>query len=91
MSVYQLVEDLAPRLELAFLDGKIPVQGTQSVMLDLLDRQLVSDNPRGQLTLRVSTGIFDRSAHVLLVYVLLNVSSRPTGGKIDLLIKKLVA
>jgi len=28
-----------------------------------------------QLTLRVSTGIFDRSAHVLLVYVLLRVSS----------------
>jgi hypothetical protein len=91
MSVYQLVEDLAPRLELAFLDSEIPVQGTQSVMFDLLNRQLVSRTPRGQLTLRVSTGIFDRSAHVLLVYVLLNISSRPTADAFYLLVKKLVA
>jgi hypothetical protein len=40
MGVYQLVEDLAPRLELAFLDSEIPSKDTQSVMLDLLARQL---------------------------------------------------
>jgi hypothetical protein len=74
MSVYQLVEDLAPRLELAFLDSEIPSKDTQSIMLDFLERQLVSLTFKGQLTLRVSTGIFDRSAHVLLVYVLLEVS-----------------
>jgi len=43
MGVYQLVEDLAPRLELAFLDSEIPSKDTQSVMLDFLKRQLGSD------------------------------------------------
>jgi len=91
MSVYQLVEDLAPRLELAFLDGEIPAKGAQSVMLYCLIRQFSSYIIDGQLTLRVSTGIFDRSAHVLLVYVLLQVRSDPTGDRFDLLIEKLVA
>lgn len=43
MGVYQLVEDLAPRLELALLDSQIPSKDTQSVMLDFLERQLGSD------------------------------------------------
>jgi hypothetical protein len=91
MGVYQLVENLTPRFEFAFLDGEIPSKDTQSIMLDFLERQLGSYTVKDQLTLRVSTGIFDRSAHVLLVYVLLDVSSRTTGGESGLLVKKLVA
>jgi hypothetical protein len=91
MGVYQLVEDLTPRLEFAFLDGEIPSKDTQSIMLDFLERQLGPYTVKDQLTLRVSTGIFDRSAHVLLVYVLLGVSSRTTGGGSGLLVEKLVA
>jgi hypothetical protein len=91
MGVYQLVEDLTPRLELAFLDGEVPSKDTQSIMLDFLKRQLGPHTVKSQPTLRVSTGIFDRSAHVLLVYVLLDVSSRTTGGESGLLVKELVA
>jgi hypothetical protein len=91
MGVYQLVENLTPRFEFAFLDGEIPSKDTQSIMLDFLERQRGSYTVKDQLTLRVSTGIFDRSAHVLLVYVLLDVSSRTTGGESGLLVKKLVA
>ena len=91
MGVYELVEDLAPRFEFAFLDSEIPTKATQSVMLDLLQRQLGPYTDQGRLTLRVSTGIFERSAHVLFVYVLLNVSSSPDGGEFDLLVEKLVA
>ena len=91
MGVYQLVENLTPRLELAFLDSEIPSKNTQSVMLYRLIRQFSPHVIEVQLTLRVSTGIFDRSAHVLLVYVLLDVSSRPEGGEFDLLVEKLVA
>jgi hypothetical protein len=91
MGVYQLVEDLTPCLELAFLDREIPSKDTQSVMLDFLKRQLGPHTVESQPTLRVSTGIFDRSAHVLLVYVLLDVSSIPTIGDSNLLVEKLVA
>jgi len=91
MGVYQLVEDLAPRLELAFLDSEIPSKDTQSVVLDFLERQFGPYTIKSQLTLRVSTGILDRSAHVLLVYVLLDVSSISSGGRPDLLVEKLVA